>query len=327
MVRPENARSGWKLCTGRGGGGGKPVGRGGGGGGRKQPYGTGQVGDRDMQEAEKFLAKKAVTKGNKKAYKQRKEDEKNLVAFEPAPEVSMNFAQKTIWGQNIIDIRKFNIDKPKTFEFLGSYASLDSMPTYPLPEIAFLGRSNVGKSSLLNCLTGRHKTLAVVSKTPGRTQLMNLFKCKDGDGDICIFVDLPGYGFAKMSREKQGEIATSLRAYLQNRGALRHVALLVDARREVQDQDLGMAGVLDREGLDFSLVATKVDKLKPNELEAQLGMLRREFGIEDGADLIPFSSTTGLGKKPLWRALKRGLVGISAEEVAEGGDMVPVLEV
>lgn len=148
-----------------------------------------------MKKAERFLVKQQTTKASKKAYKDgRKRDQ--LAASQVQkhiPQPGKNFAQQTIWGQNIIDVREFNVDKPKTFEFLGSYDSLESMPQFPLPEIAFLGRSNVGKSSLLNCLTQQHKALAVVSKTPGRTRLMNLFKCSDADGDICIFVDLPGY--------------------------------------------------------------------------------------------------------------------------------------
>ncbi len=271
-----------------------------------------------MKKAEQFLKKKSINKENKKAYKLRKEEEKNAPRDALTPQVSKNFGQKTIWGQNIIEVRSFNVDKPKKFEFLGSFDSLETLPTYPLPEIAFLGRSNVGKSSLLNCLTGQHKALAVVSKTPGRTQLMNLFKCSDSDGDICIFVDLPGYGFAKLSREKQGEIAGFLRQYLEGRGALRHVVLLVDSRRGPQEQDLGMSGVLEREGLDYSVVATKVDKLKPAELEQQLSTLASAFELEEAGGPLPFSSTTGTGKKPLWRALKRGLVGLM--DSAEGGD-------
>lgn len=108
----------------------------------------------------------------------------------------------------------------------GSFTSAISVPTYPLPEIAFIGRSNVGKSSLLNCLTGLNKKIAVESKTPGRTQAINLFKCSDKEGDICVFVDLPGYGFAKMSKDQQAGIGVFLSGYLEERGPLKLVILL-----------------------------------------------------------------------------------------------------
>jgi len=274
--------------------------------------------DKDMKKAEKYLTKKISRKTIKQNYKNQKESAKMAESLAGKHRMAgvpgKNFAQKTIWGQNIVEIRSFNVDKPKTFEFLGSYDALESMPTYPLPEIAFLGRSNVGKSSLLNCLTGQHKALAVVSKTPGRTQLMNMFKCSDSDGDICVFVDLPGYGFAKMSRDQQVEVAGFLRAYLERRGALRYAALLVDARRDVQDQDMGMAGVLEREGLGFSVVATKLDKLKPNERERSIRAIDDAFRAFTDNEPIGFSSVTGEGKKMLWRALKQGLVG-TADEV------------
>lgn len=96
----------------------------------------------------------------------------------------------TITGQNIINCRNFNLQSPKTFNFLGAYKSEKDIPSFYLPEIAFVGRSNVGKSSLLNCLTGLNKKVAVASKTPGCTQTIDMFKCKDKEGDICIFVDL-----------------------------------------------------------------------------------------------------------------------------------------
>ena len=150
------------------------------------------------------------------------------------------YARQTIWGQNIINCRTFNLDAKRSFEYLGSYISVGAVPVYPLPEIAFLGRSNVGKSSLLNCITGSNKNIAVASKTPGRTRCINQFKCKDAQGDICTFVDLPGYGFAKVAKDKQEDISGFLRGYLENRSNLRLAVLLVDIRREPQVQDLNM---------------------------------------------------------------------------------------
>lgn len=101
-------------------------------------------------------------------------------------------SKQSILGKNLITCRSFSLDSPKTFNFEGSYSNVEEIPTFSIPEIAFIGRSNVGKSSLLNMLSGLNKDIAVVSKTPGRTRLINMFKCKDKEGDICLFVDLPG---------------------------------------------------------------------------------------------------------------------------------------
>jgi ribosome biogenesis GTP-binding protein YsxC/EngB len=161
-----------------------------------------------------------------------------------APGQSRSFSKKTISGQNIINVRSFNLDAPKTFSFDGSFKSIASLPTYSSPEIAFMGRSNVGKSSLLNCLTGGNKKIAVEGKTPGRTQSINVFNCQDKLGDICKFVDLPGYGYAKISKTQQSEISQFIGDYLIRRGALKLVILLIDPRREVQqyDQDMFKVG-------------------------------------------------------------------------------------
>jgi len=103
-----------------------------------------------------------------------------------------NFSVQTILGENIINCRDFSPEGAKTVTFVGSYESINQAPEFGFPEVAFIGRSNVGKSSLLNMLSGLNKNVAVVSKTPGRTRMINLFKCKDKDGDICVLVDLPG---------------------------------------------------------------------------------------------------------------------------------------
>ena len=280
--------------------------------------------DKDFKKAEKYLRKQQHRKEriqDSKLKKKKNNNNNNMYeeVFNNNNNIKpQNFAKQTITGQNIIEVRKFNVDGKRDFEFLGGYNSLREAPKYPLAEIAFLGRSNVGKSSLLNTITGQNKKIAVESKTPGRTQMINLFKCSDKGGDICIFVDLPGYGFAKMSKSKQDNIAGFLKDYIQKRGALRQAVLLVDARREPQDYDLGMADLLDDEGIDFVVVATKADKLKPNELERNLQILRNKFELQDDQP-IPFSSVTGKGKKSLWRFIQAGLVGVEEEE-QEGED-------
>jgi len=225
------------------------------------------------------------------------------------------YAKQTVWGQNIINCRKFSLDTLKTFSFLGSYTSTKAAPVYPSPEVAFIGRSNVGKSSLLNCLTGGNKKIAVESKTPGRTQCINLFKCNDKEGDIAIFVDLPGYGFAKISKQQQEEISGFLQEYMTVRSSLRLVFVLVDIRREPQELDRAMLKFLEEEGIDCVVIATKVDQLGKNEVSKSLDVLRTAFNLPESQP-IAFSSVTGEGRKEVWRALRDCVVG-GDEEVAE----------
>ena len=228
------------------------------------------------------------------------------------------FTKQTIWGQNIINCRDFNIDGKRTFEFTGSYTDARSVPTYPVPEIAFLGRSNVGKSSLLNTITGSNKNIAISSKTPGRTRCINQFRCRDAEGEICTFVDLPGYGFAKMAKDQQEDVSSFLRSYLEDRSNLRLAILLVDIRREPQTQDLNMFRFLEEEGIPTALVATKCDKLKPQEMELALDSLKSAFHLDDVP--VAFSSVTGLGRKMVWRVIRDGILGTNEGEDDEEGD-------
>jgi GTP-binding protein len=151
--------------------------------------------------------------------------------------------KRNIMGQNIVNCRKFSIREPKTFKFTGSYATLNSVPQISFPDVAFVGKSNVGKSSLLNALTGLRKKIAVEGRTPGTTQYINIFQCGDCSGPICNFVDLPGYGFAKLSDKQQSGISSFMRDYLLARGSLKLVLMLVDSRREADAADLDMLQV------------------------------------------------------------------------------------
>lgn len=272
--------------------------------------------------------KRSKKKGAKQAVKSRPINHKRSeIDFDPVADVPMkSFATKTIWGQNIINCRSFSVDSPKTFEFLGSHTSVSSIPVYSIPEIAFLGRSNVGKSSMLNCLTGLNKKIAVESKTPGRTQCINLFNCRDKEGDICIFVDLPGYGFAKMSKVQQDEVSSFLRQYLSERGSLKLAVLLIDARREPQTSDREMISFLLEEGLPFIVVATKCDKISGSdgvrsgmEISKSLSALSEAFGLPPNQP-VAFSSITGLGRKDIWKAIQSGILGQEDEEDGEDGE-------
>jgi GTP-binding protein len=145
--------------------------------------------------------------------------------------------------------------------FIAGAAEASALPRDGLPEIAFAGRSNVGKSSLLNALAGR-RALARTSNTPGRTRQINFF---DLDARL-ILVDLPGYGYAAAPKIEVKRWTTLLRRYLQTRAALRRVCLLIDSRHGIKDADYPLMFMLDEAGVSYQVVLTKTDKLGPGEL-------------------------------------------------------------
>jgi GTP-binding protein len=145
----------------------------------------------------------------------------------------------------------------KECTFLRGVVRLDGLPAPALPEIAFAGRSNVGKSSLLNALTGR-KSLARTSNTPGRTREINFFEL----GGALLLADLPGYGYAKVSKKQVKGWTRLVRDYLTGRPNLRRLCLLIDARRGIQDSDREIMGLLDEAAVVYQAVFTKCDKVK-----------------------------------------------------------------
>jgi GTP-binding protein len=145
-------------------------------------------------------------------------------------------------------------------QFVWGAQSIDGLPPQKLPEIAFAGRSNVGKSSLINALTGR-KSLARVSQTPGRTREINFFDL----GSKLMLVDLPGYGYAKASKELAAEWQNMIFAYLRGRASLKRVVLLIDARRGVMAVDNAVMELLDKAAVSYAIALTKCDSLKPAE--------------------------------------------------------------
>ncbi len=154
-------------------------------------------------------------------------------------------------------------------QFVWGAASLDQLPDAAQPEIAFTGRSNVGKSSLVNALTGR-TTLARISNTPGRTQQLNFFNL----GDRLMLVDMPGYGFARESKVKIEAWSDLVRRYLKGRVPLRRVCLLIDSRHGPKPPDLSMMSLLDGAAVPFQVVLTKADKMKPAPLETIIAATR-----------------------------------------------------
>ncbi len=155
--------------------------------------------------------------------------------------------------------------------FLAGVAQESQLPELGLPEVAFAGRSNVGKSSLVNALTGR-RTLARTSNTPGRTQQLNFFDL----GGRLILVDLPGYGYARASKSSIREWTGLVRRYLRGRRELARVCLLIDARHGIKDSDREVMAVLDEAAVSYQIVLTKIDKLKTSTRTATLRAVSEE---------------------------------------------------
>jgi GTP-binding protein len=185
-------------------------------------------------------------------------------------------------------------------QFVAGAAALDQIPRASLPEVAFAGRSNVGKSSLVNALTGR-KTLARVSNTPGRTREINFFAL----GGKLSLADLPGYGFARASKTDAARWTELVFAYLRSRPNLKRAVLLVDCRRGLTAGDREVMGMLDRAAVSYQLVLTKADKLKPDDLAGAEEDVFAESKRHAAAypALFVTSSLTGLGIPELRTAL------------------------
>ena len=175
--------------------------------------------------------------------------------------------------------------------FLKSCSALENLPDDAVPEVALLGRSNVGKSSLLNTLAGEHQ-LAQTSRTPGRTRLLNLFEINDG---ILRLVDCPGYGYAKIAREQRIGWGELIEPYLEQRENLQFCVLLVDSMIVPQRLDLELHAWLRQHQRPTLLVATKCDRLSGNQRPQAIKRLREAFGEEP----LPFSSTSALGRDAL----------------------------
>ena len=181
-------------------------------------------------------------------------------------------------------------------EFVAGAATLDALPDSGLPEVAFVGRSNVGKSSLINALAGRTK-LARVSQSPGRTRQINLFRLRD----VIVLADLPGYGFARVSKAEGAAWNALISGYLCSRNELRLVLLLLDARRGIMDSDREVMCLLDKSAAAYRLVLTKTDTLKTAEAERVVQNVTEEAGRHPAAlaGVIATSSKTAAGMENL----------------------------
>ena len=179
--------------------------------------------------------------------------------------------------------------------FLGSFPK--NLPSIGLPEVAFAGRSNVGKSSAINTLLNRKKA-ARVSGTPGRTQLINLFRVDDR---LC-FADLPGYGFAKVPEPVRVKWKGMIERYLSEREELKLVAILVDSSIAAREMDAELIAALQEAGLPVLIIATKIDRIGKSRRKSRLAKLAAGLGVPV-ADVMPFSSPKKLGIQRVWRRI------------------------
>jgi GTP-binding protein len=192
--------------------------------------------------------------------------------------------------------------KPILAKFLTSAASAAAFPAEGPPEFAFLGRSNVGKSSLINSLLG--EKLAHVSSTPGRTRTINFIGIYAKAGQPhpeLMLVDLPGYGYAKLSRSITAEWPKFIEPYLKERATLALAIVLIDANVPPQAPDRQLIEFLRDAGRDFLVVATKADKLSGNKLRHALTTLADAHGV---AQVLAYSAKTGAGRSELWQVIR-----------------------
>ena len=185
--------------------------------------------------------------------------------------------------------------------YMLSASDVAHFPAPGLPEIAFLGRSNVGKSSVINTLVGTK--LARTSSTPGRTRSINFFEIRRAGQpkpDL-VFTDLPGYGYAKISREISQDWARFVDPYLHQRPSLAFCFALIDGNIPAQENDRQLVEFLSSRGRPYAIVATKCDRMSGNELSRAMRTLGEEY---PGVPMIPFSAKTGVGKDELWEQIR-----------------------
>ncbi len=176
-----------------------------------------------------------------------------------------------------------------------------TLPENSLPEFAFAGKSNVGKSSLINALMFR-RSYARTSSQPGKTQTINFYNIEHE----LYFVDLPGYGYAKVSQELKAKWGKMIERYLRSSKQLRKIFLLVDIRHEPSANDKDMYEWIVYQGYEPVIIATKLDKINRSQKEKQLALIRRTLGLKPGTQLIAFSAQTKHGRDEIWECIDKG---------------------
>ncbi len=185
---------------------------------------------------------------------------------------------------------------------------MEQFPTTGLPEVAFAGKSNVGKSSLINGLIYR-KGLARTSGAPGKTRTINYYNVED----LVYFVDLPGYGYAKVSKTAIEQWGKMTEYYLKKRQELKLVALLVDIRHEPSENDKVMMNWIRGNGLNPLIIATKADKINRSQLGKHISVIRKALSLREDERVIPFSSMTKQGRDEIW-AMFEETIGLDKEQ-------------
>lgn len=170
-----------------------------------------------------------------------------------------------------------------------------TLPQHKKLEMAFWGRSNVGKSSLLNVLWNR-KSMARISAQPGKTQTINYYNVND----LCYMVDLPGYGYAKVSKELAAKWMKMIETYLDTSEPLRVVFLLIDIRHEPSKKDVEMYRLLYEKGFNPLIIATKADKISKGAKDKQIALIRKTLGADKETPILPFSALNRDGKEEIW---------------------------
>lgn len=183
-------------------------------------------------------------------------------------------------------------------ELVISAVSKKQYPNEPLPEIALAGRSNVGKSSFINKIIQR-KALARTSSKPGKTQTLNFYKLNDS----FFFVDVPGYGYAKVSKKEREKWGKMMEEYFSEREQLNMAVLVVDIRHDPSKDDVMMYDFLKHHGLPVTVIATKLDKIKKGQRAKHLQQIIKVLQMEDEDIVIPFSAETGEGKDDAWKTI------------------------
>ena len=198
----------------------------------------------------------------------------------------------------------------QSVEFEAAAGRADQLKKSDLPEIVFSGKSNVGKSSLINKLVNR-KALARVSATPGKTATINFFRLPE-----CRFVDLPGYGYAKVSAAEKEKWGKMIEGYLHNSKEIRAVFLLVDIRHKPSANDKQMYDWICHNGYEPVIIATKLDKLKRSQVAKSLKEIRIGLGLPKEGKILPFSAETKQGRDEIW-ALIDELTGLGEPAATE----------
>lgn len=207
-------------------------------------------------------------------------------------------------------------------EMIISAVSEKQYPQDELPEVVLLGRSNVGKSSFINRLIGR-KGLARTSSQPGKTQTMNFYQINDA----FRFVDMPGYGYAKVSKSDREKWGRMIEDYLQNRENMVLVMLLVDSRHAPTEDDQLMYNWLVYYGMDPIVVGTKSDKISKSRQKLAVDNIMRTLGLQQRRDIILFSAATGMGRKEAWQEIEmRLVVDAEAQDREEADEDLQPLE-